>query len=122
MARQQQLQQALDEARQAGDRLKQSHEALQTQVAMEVSNKEAIAQQARERDRGNSRAMMAVPPTARPGQSLPCTRFPSTRKTSAISTSAFRTRTIWRPPTAAGSMWSKFASARLRTKCSSPRC
>jgi small-conductance mechanosensitive channel len=41
------LLQALDEARQAGARLKQSREALQTQVAMEVSNKEAIAQQAR---------------------------------------------------------------------------
>ena len=44
-----QLQQALDEARQAGNSLKQSHEALQSQVAMEVSNKEAIAQKAKSR-------------------------------------------------------------------------
>ena len=41
------LQQALDEAKQAGDKLRQSHETLQSQVAMEVSNKEAIAQQAK---------------------------------------------------------------------------
>ncbi len=41
------LLQALDEAKQAGIKLKQSRETLQTQVAMEVSNKEAIAQQAR---------------------------------------------------------------------------
>jgi len=41
------LQQALDEAKQGGDKLRQSYEALQTQVAMEVSNKEAIAQQAK---------------------------------------------------------------------------
>jgi small-conductance mechanosensitive channel len=42
-----QLQQALDESKQAADKLGQSHEALQGQVAMEVSNKEAIAQQAK---------------------------------------------------------------------------
>ena len=41
------LQQALDEARQAAGKLKESHEALQAQVDMEVSNKEAIAQQAK---------------------------------------------------------------------------
>src|SRR6266436_420725 len=41
------LQQALDEAKQAGNGLRQSHEALQAQVAMETSNKEAIAQQAK---------------------------------------------------------------------------
>ncbi len=41
------LQQALDEARQAGNSLKQHHETLQAQVGMEVSNKEAIAQQAK---------------------------------------------------------------------------
>jgi hypothetical protein len=41
------LQQALDEAKQAGNKLRQSHETLQAQVAMEVSNKEAIAQQAK---------------------------------------------------------------------------
>jgi len=42
-----QLQRAFDEAKQAGDSLKQGHETLQTQVGMEVSNKEAIAQQAK---------------------------------------------------------------------------
>jgi small-conductance mechanosensitive channel len=42
-----QLQQASDDAKQAGNTLKQSHETLQGQVAMEVSNKEAIAQQAK---------------------------------------------------------------------------
>ncbi len=42
-----QLQQALDESRQTGNTLKQSHETLQGQVAMEVSNKEAIAQKAK---------------------------------------------------------------------------
>jgi small-conductance mechanosensitive channel len=42
-----QLQQALDEARQTGNTLKQSHETLQSQVAMEVSNKDAIAQKAK---------------------------------------------------------------------------
>src|ERR1700730_17006717 len=41
------LQHALDEARQVGNSLKQSHEVLQAQVGMEVSNKEAIAQQAK---------------------------------------------------------------------------
>ncbi len=41
------LQQALDEARQAGNKLRKDHETLQAQVAMEVSNKEAIAEQAR---------------------------------------------------------------------------
>jgi len=41
------LQHALDEARQAGNQIRQSHDAMQSQVAMEVSNKEAIAQQAR---------------------------------------------------------------------------
>jgi small-conductance mechanosensitive channel len=41
------LQQALDEARQASNSLKQQHETLQAQVGMEVSNKEAIAQQAK---------------------------------------------------------------------------
>ncbi len=40
------LQQALDEARETGAGLRQRHEALESQVAMEVSNKEAIAQQA----------------------------------------------------------------------------
>ena len=42
-----QLQRAQDEAKQAANNLKQSHESLQTQVAMETSNKEAIAQQAK---------------------------------------------------------------------------
>ena len=42
-----QLQQALDEARQTGNTIKQSHETLQGQVAMEVSNKEAIAEKAK---------------------------------------------------------------------------
>ena len=42
-----QLQQALDEAKQGASNLKQSHETLQTQVAMESSNKEAIAAQAK---------------------------------------------------------------------------
>jgi small-conductance mechanosensitive channel len=42
-----QLQRALDEAKQTGAQLRQSHEALQAQVGMEVSNKDAIAQQAR---------------------------------------------------------------------------
>jgi small-conductance mechanosensitive channel len=42
-----QLQRALDEAKQTGAQLRQSHEGLQAQVGMEVSNKEAIAQQAR---------------------------------------------------------------------------
>jgi len=42
-----QLQQALDEAKQAGNKLRQSHDTLQAQVAMETSNKEAIAQQAK---------------------------------------------------------------------------
>jgi small-conductance mechanosensitive channel len=41
------LQQALDEAKQAGNKLRQSHDTLQAQVAMETSNKEAIAQQAK---------------------------------------------------------------------------
>ena len=41
------LQHALNEARQVGNSLKQSHEVLQAQVGMEVSNKEAIAQQAK---------------------------------------------------------------------------
>jgi small-conductance mechanosensitive channel len=41
------LQHALDEARQVGNSLRQSHEVLQAQVGMEVSNKEAIAQQAK---------------------------------------------------------------------------
>jgi len=40
------LQQALDEAKQAGNKIRQDHETLQAQVAMEVSNKEAITQQA----------------------------------------------------------------------------
>src|SRR5882724_6616328 len=42
-----QLQRALDEAKQTGAQLRQSHEVLEAQVGMEVSNKEAIAQQAR---------------------------------------------------------------------------
>jgi small-conductance mechanosensitive channel len=42
-----QLQRAQDEAKQTGAQLRQSHEVLQTQVGMEVSNKDAIAQQAR---------------------------------------------------------------------------
>jgi small-conductance mechanosensitive channel len=42
-----QLQRALDEAKQTGSNLRQSHESLQAQVTMETSNKEAIAQQAR---------------------------------------------------------------------------
>ena len=41
------LQQALDEARQASSQLNEEKAALQAQVAMEVSNKEAIAEQAR---------------------------------------------------------------------------
>ncbi len=49
-----QLQQALDEAKQTGNTLKQSHEMLQGQVAMEVSNKEAIAQQAKSQLEGTS--------------------------------------------------------------------
>ena len=43
-----QLQRALDEARRAGDGLKQNRLGLQTQVDMEVSNKEAIAQKAKD--------------------------------------------------------------------------
>lgn len=43
------LQQALDEAKLAGNKLRQSQEALQSQVAMEVSNKEAITQHAKTR-------------------------------------------------------------------------
>jgi small-conductance mechanosensitive channel len=42
-----QLEQALDEAKQAGSKLRESRETLKAQVAMEVSNKEAIAQQAK---------------------------------------------------------------------------
>jgi small-conductance mechanosensitive channel len=42
-----QLQRAIDEAKQAGGQLRQKHEELQAQVGMEVSNKDAIAQQAR---------------------------------------------------------------------------
>jgi small-conductance mechanosensitive channel len=42
-----QLQQASDEARHTGNNLKPGHDTLQSQVAMEVSNKEAIAQQAK---------------------------------------------------------------------------
>jgi small-conductance mechanosensitive channel len=42
-----QLQRSLNEAKQAGAQIRQSHEVLQTQVGMEVSNKDAIAQQAR---------------------------------------------------------------------------
>jgi small-conductance mechanosensitive channel len=42
-----QLQQGLDEAKQTGNNLKPGHDTLQSQVAMEVSNKEAIAQQAK---------------------------------------------------------------------------
>jgi small-conductance mechanosensitive channel len=42
-----QLQQALDEAKETGNKLKLSHDAMQSQVAMEVSNKAAIAQQAK---------------------------------------------------------------------------
>jgi small-conductance mechanosensitive channel len=42
------LQQAVDEARRTGDSLKQTREGLQTQVAMEVSNKGAIAQKAKD--------------------------------------------------------------------------
>ena len=41
------LQQALDEAKQASNKLRQSHDGLQVQVDMAVSNKEAIAQQAK---------------------------------------------------------------------------
>jgi small-conductance mechanosensitive channel len=41
------LRQALDEAKQAANQLRQNHDTLQTQVAMETSNKEAIAQQAK---------------------------------------------------------------------------
>jgi small-conductance mechanosensitive channel len=43
------LQQALDEAKQVGNKLRQSQEVLQSQVAMEVSNKEAITQHAKTR-------------------------------------------------------------------------
>ena len=43
-----QLQRALAEARETGDGLKQNRQGLQTQVAMEVSNKEAIAQKAKD--------------------------------------------------------------------------
>ncbi|MGH9502028.1 MAG: mechanosensitive ion channel domain-containing protein [Terriglobales bacterium] len=43
------LQQALDEAKETSVPLRQSREALQDQVAMEVSNKDAIAQQAKSR-------------------------------------------------------------------------
>ena len=42
-----QLQHALDEARQTSGPLKQNYETLQSQVAMEVSNKEAIAEKAK---------------------------------------------------------------------------
>ncbi len=41
------LQHAMDDARQVAAKLRESREGLQSQVAMEVSNKEAIAQQAR---------------------------------------------------------------------------
>ncbi len=41
------LQHALDDARQVAAKLRESHEGLQSQVDMEVSNKEAIAEQAR---------------------------------------------------------------------------
>jgi small-conductance mechanosensitive channel/predicted nucleic acid-binding Zn-ribbon protein len=59
-----QLQRALAEARDTGDGLKQNRQGLQTQVAMEVSNKEAIAQKAKDQleatsgsgNRGNSTA------------------------------------------------------------------
>ena len=43
-----QLQHAVDEARRTGDALKQTREGLQAQVAMEVSNKGAIAQKAKD--------------------------------------------------------------------------
>ncbi len=42
-----QLQQAMEEAKQTSIKLKQSHDAQQAQVAMETSNKDAIAQQAK---------------------------------------------------------------------------
>jgi small-conductance mechanosensitive channel len=42
-----QLQQAMEEAKQTSIKLKQSHDAQQAQVAMEMSNKDAIAQQAK---------------------------------------------------------------------------
>jgi small-conductance mechanosensitive channel len=42
-----QLQQALDEAKQAGAKLRDNHQGLESQVAMEVSNKESIAEQAK---------------------------------------------------------------------------
>ncbi len=48
------LQQALDEAKQGSSSLKQSHDTLQGQVAMEVSNKETIAQQAKSKVEANS--------------------------------------------------------------------
>jgi small-conductance mechanosensitive channel len=41
------LQQALDEAKQAAGKIRQSHDTMQGQVAMEVSNKDAITQQAK---------------------------------------------------------------------------
>ena len=41
------LQQALDEAKEAASKIRESHDTLASQVAMEVSNKEAIAQQAK---------------------------------------------------------------------------
>lgn len=43
------LQRALEEAKQTGSKLRQGQETLQTQVAMEVSNKEAITQHAKNR-------------------------------------------------------------------------
>jgi hypothetical protein len=42
-----QLQQALDEAKQTAGKLRESHQGLESQVAMEVSNKAAIAEQAK---------------------------------------------------------------------------
>ena len=68
-----QLQQALDEAKQAAAKLKESHEGLQSQVAMEVSNKEAIAQQAKsgiEATSGDGSSSSSASSTARAITSL----------------------------------------------------
>ncbi len=115
------LQRALEESKQVGNKLRQSQETLQTQVAMEVSNKEAITQQAKSR-MDATRPAMAAPRAAPPGPSLPCTRFPWTRKISAIWASAFRTRTIWARRTAIGSTSLRFARPQRCTTCSSPPC
>jgi len=64
------LQRALEEAKQVGNKLRQSQETLQTQVAMEVSNKEAITQQAKSRMDATSSDGSSTNSTARAITSL----------------------------------------------------